>query len=164
VLLAFGGVAVAFSEGFLAGAGSTLVGDALAVIAALLWAANTVFIRATNLARVSATKTLFYQLAAAAVVLPVGSWLMGEKGIVSLSAFALASLVYQSVLVGFASLLAWYWLLRHYLAGRLGVLSFLTPMFGVLAGVLFLDEPLTGYFALAALLVAGGIVLVNLRR
>ncbi len=33
-----------------------------------------------------------------------------------------------------------------------------------LAGVLFLDEPLTGYFALAALLVAGGIVLVNLRR
>ena len=51
-----------------------------------------------------------------------------------------------------------------YLAGRLSVLSFLTPMFGVLCGVVFLREPLTGYFALAAVLVAAGIVLVNLRR
>jgi drug/metabolite transporter (DMT)-like permease len=31
-------------------------------------------------------------------------------------------------------------------------------------GVLFLDEPLTGYFAVAAPLVGAGIVLVNLRR
>jgi drug/metabolite transporter (DMT)-like permease len=84
--------------------------------------------------------------------------------VVSLSAFALASLAYQTVLVGFASLLAWFWLLRRYLAARLGVLSFMTPMFGVLAGVLFLDEPLTAYFTGGALLVAAGIVLVNLRR
>ena len=31
-------------------------------------------------------------------------------------------------------------------------------------GVVFLREPLSGYFALAAVLVAAGIVLVNLRR
>ncbi|OGA56349.1 MAG: hypothetical protein A3G81_34285 [Betaproteobacteria bacterium RIFCSPLOWO2_12_FULL_65_14] len=36
-------------------------------------------------------------------------------------------------------------------------------LFGVLSGVLFLSEPLSWTFALAALLVAGGIVLVNLR-
>ena len=45
----------------------------------------------------------------------------------------------------------------------MSVLSFLTPMFGVLCGVVFLNEPLSGTFAIAALLVAG-IVLVNLRR
>ena len=33
-----------------------------------------------------------------------------------------------------------------------------------LCGVLFLREPLSGTFALAAVLVAAGIVLVNLRR
>ena len=37
-------------------------------------------------------------------------------------------------------------------------------MFGVLFGVLILDEPLRASFAGAALLVGAGIVLVNLRH
>ena len=164
VLLAFAGVALAFAEGFRAAAGDTLLGDACGLTAALLWAGTTVVIRATRLARASATKVLFYQIGLAAVVLPVASWAIGEAGVVSLSPFALASLAYQSILVGFVSLLAWFWLLRRYLAARLGVLSFMTPMFGVLAGVVFLAEPLTAYFTGGALLVGGGIVLVNLRR
>ena len=44
------------------------------------------------------------------------------------------------------------------------MLSFLTPMFGVLFGVVLLGEPLGVGFALAAALVAAGILLVNLRR
>lgn len=163
VLLAFAGVALAFSEGFFSQQ-QTLLGDACGVIAALLWAGTTVAIRATNLARATATKVLFYQIGTAALVLPVASWALGEPGVVSLSAFALASLAYQSVIVGFASLLGWFWLLRRYLAARLGVLSFMTPMFGVIAGVVFLAEPLTAYFVGGALLVGAGIVLVNLRR
>lgn len=162
--LAFAGVAVAFFEGFVSAAGDTMLGDACGIVAAVLWAGTTVVIRATNLARVSATKTLFYQIGMAAAVLPIASWAIGEKGVVSLSPFAVASLAYQSVLVGFVSLLAWFWLLRRYLAARLGVLSFMTPMFGVAAGVVFLSEPLTAYFVCGALLVAAGIVLVNLRR
>jgi drug/metabolite transporter (DMT)-like permease len=163
VVLAFAGVALAFSEGFVLHE-ITLLGDACGVIAALLWAGTTVVIRATRLSRVSATKTLFYQIGIAALILPLASWGLGERGVVSLSAFAVASLVYQSLLVGFVSLLAWFWLLRRYLAGRLGVLSFMTPMFGVVAGVVFLDEPLGAYFTAGALLVGAGIVLVNLRR
>jgi drug/metabolite transporter (DMT)-like permease len=38
----------------------------------------------------------------------------------------------------------------------------MTPLFGVAAGVVFLDERLTPAFGVAALLVAAGIVLVNL--
>ena len=163
VLLAFGGVATAFSEGFIAGR-STLLGDACGVAAAFLWAATTVTIRSTGLARIPATKTFFYQIGCAALILPLASVAMGEPGVVSLTPLALASLAYQGIIAGFASLLAWFWLLRHYMATRVGVLSFLTPMFGVLCGVLFLGEPLTGAFVLAALLVGAGIVLVNLRR
>ena len=65
--------------------------------------------------------------------------------------------------VAFISYLTWFWLLRHYLAARLGVLTFLTPLFGVMAGVLLLGEPLTLSFAAAALLVGVGIFLVNLK-
>jgi drug/metabolite transporter (DMT)-like permease len=162
VLLAFGGVALAFSGGF-AGAGGTWLGDLFGVIAALLWGATTVLIRASGLTRISATKTLFYQLAVSALMLPAVSLLMGEKGVVALTPFALASLAYQGAIVAFASYLAWFWLLTRYLAGRLAVFSFLTPLFGVLAGVLVLDELLTPDFATAAVLVGVGIVLVNRR-
>jgi drug/metabolite transporter (DMT)-like permease len=77
---------------------------------------------------------------------------------------ALASLAYQSLIVAFASYLAWFWLLTRYLAARLSVFSFLAPLFGVLAGIAVLAEPLTPAFGAAALLVGAGIVLVNLRR
>jgi drug/metabolite transporter (DMT)-like permease len=163
VLLSFCGVALAFWEGFDA-RGNTWVGDLCGVIAAALWAATTVLIRATSLARVTATKTLFYQLGVSALMLPLASLAMGEKGIIAIDLYALASLAYQGVIVAFASYLAWFWLLRRYLAARLAVFSFLSPMFGVLAGVIALGEPLRPLFAAAAALVVAGIVLVNLRE
>jgi drug/metabolite transporter (DMT)-like permease len=58
---------------------------------------------------------------------------------------------------------AGYELVRRYLATRLSVFSFLTPLFGVLGGALLLGEPLTLAFLLAAGLVGCGILLVNLK-
>jgi drug/metabolite transporter (DMT)-like permease len=162
VSLAFVGLVLAFAEGFSSNL-NTFWGDLCGVIAALLWASTTVLIRATSLARASATKTLFYQLGVSAAVLPVASLLLGEKGVVAITPLVLASLTYQGVIVAFASYLAWFWLLTRYLAARLSVLSFLTPLFGMASGVVFLSEPLSGHFALAALLIAAGIALVNLR-
>lgn len=163
VALAFGGVALAFGDGFSAARGATLLGDACGVVAAVLWGATTVLIRTTSLSRATAAKTLFYQLAVAVPLLFGASLLLGEPGVVALSPFALASLAYQGAIVAFASYLAWFWLLTRYLAGRLAVFSFMTPLFGVLAGVAVLGERLTPTFAAAALLVGAGIVLVNRR-
>lgn len=163
VILAFAGLVLAFAEGFASRSG-TLLGDACGLAAAILWAATTVLIRASSLAHATAAKTLFYQLAVSALILPLASLALGERGVGAVSALAVGSLIYQGVIVAFASYLAWFWLLRRYLAARLSVLSFLAPMFGVLSGVLFLAEPLSANFALAALLVGGGVVLVNLRR
>ena len=163
VLLAFAGVALAFWEGFDA-SGNTWAGDLCGVVAAALWAATTVLIRATSLARATATKTLFYQLGISALMLPLASLALGERGVVAWTPLAFASLAFQGVIVAFASYLAWFWLLTRYLAARLSVFSFLSPMFGVLAGVIVLGEPLRPLFAVAAGLVVAGIVLVNLRQ
>jgi drug/metabolite transporter (DMT)-like permease len=65
------------------------------------------------------------------------------------------------VVVALSSYLAWFWLLRRYLASRLSILSFMTPLFGVSFGVLILDEPLDAGFVLGALLVLTGITLVS---
>ncbi len=161
VALAFLGVALAFADGFSTAQGSTLIGDTFGVIAAALWAATTVTVRATKLGSASATKTLFYQLGFSALVLPLASLVAGEPGIFALTPKVVASLAYQSVIVAFASYLAWFWLLTRYLAGRLAVFSFLTPLFGVAFGVILLSEPLSAVFLAAALLVGAGIALVN---
>ena len=160
--IAFGGLALAFSDSF-STTGNTWIGDLCGLVAAALWAATTLLIRRSRLASATATKTLFYQLAVSFPVLLAGSLLIGERGVVALTGMALASLAFQSAIVAFGTYLAWFWLLARYLAARLSVLSFLTPLFGVLFGVLFLSESLSLRFAFAALLVAGGIVLVNRR-
>jgi drug/metabolite transporter (DMT)-like permease len=159
VLLAFAGLVLAFID---KASGGSLLGDAFGVLAALFWAATTVLIRSTALAKVTATKVLLYQLVvSAAIMLPL-SWLVGERGIGVLSAPTLWAMAYQIVIVAFISYLAWFWLLTRYLAGRLLVFSFLTPLFGVLFGMLLMNDQPSLHFFVAAAMVVGGIVLVNL--
>jgi len=159
VLLAFAGLLLAFID---KASGGSLLGDFFGVLAALFWAATTVMIRATTLARVTATKVLLYQLVVSAAVMFPLSWLVGERGIGVLSAPVLWAMAYQIVVVAFISYLAWFWLLTRYLAGRLLVFSFLTPLFGVWFGMILMGDHPSLHFFLAAGMVVGGIVLVNL--
>jgi drug/metabolite transporter (DMT)-like permease len=165
VALAFVGIVLAFAEGLwrtaTADFSSYWIGDLLGVLAAILWAATTVVIRATGLARISAARVLLYQLVASAVIVLPLSFLMNEPGITALTPTVLLGMAYQAVIVAFASYLTWFWLLTRFLASRLIVFSFLTPLFGVAFGVLLLNEHMSIQFGLAALLVVGGIVLVN---
>ncbi|GAB5101005.1 DMT family transporter [Caballeronia sp. LP006] len=169
IMLAFCGMALAFADGFLHGApqsASTLrgiAGDALGVMAGLFWAATTVVVRASSLSRTSASKTLFYQLAVSAVMLLALAAVTGQTHVDALPPLAIASLVYQAVVVAFVSYLTWFWLLTRYMASRLSVFSFLTPIFGVTFGVLLLGEHFTARFMVAAAMVLAGIALVNRR-
>jgi drug/metabolite transporter (DMT)-like permease len=165
LLVAFGGVAVAFAEGFTtAPAGPhQLRGDALALAAGTLWGLTTLVIRASAMATASAEKTLFYQVAVTAVVAPLISLLLGEQWSLTYSAQAWGSIGLQTVIGAFASYLAWMWLLRHYPATQMSSFTFLTPVFALVLGVLLLDEPLTLQLMLALSGVAAGIVLVNRR-
>lgn len=159
VLLAFAGLATAFVD---KASGGSLLGDAFAVLAAIFWAATTVVIRASALARISATKVLLYQLVISAALMFPLSAMTGEAGITAMTTPVVWAMAYQAVIVAFASYLAWFWLLTRYLAGRLLVFSFLTPLFGVAFGILLMgDRPSSGFFLAAAMVVAG-IVLVNM--
>jgi drug/metabolite transporter (DMT)-like permease len=158
---AFAGIVVAFRESLSLPTYRMLIGDVMLVGAAVLWGATTVLIKASPLARIKPGKTLLYQLAVSAVVLPVGSLAMNEPGIVLATPLIVGCLVYQTVWVAFITYLAWFWLVRHYPASRLASFSFLTPLFGVLAGGVLLDEPITHMLLLSLVLVGTGIYLVN---
>jgi drug/metabolite transporter (DMT)-like permease len=159
--VAFVGIVVAFSESLTFSSSQFLIGDSMIVGAAILWGATTVVIKAGPLAKVSPSKTLLYQLGVSAVLLPIGSMALNEQGIVNVSPLVIASLFYQTVWIASLTYLAWFWLIRHYPGPKLASFTFLTPIFGVLAGWLVLDEPLTIAVLAALFMVAVGVYMVN---
>ncbi|MEY2593315.1 MAG: hypothetical protein RI972_1004 [Pseudomonadota bacterium] len=163
LVAAFAGVALAFSEGFGAPSAGPLqwLGDAMGLLAALLWGATTLAIRATRLAQAPAEKTLFYQLAVSAPLLGLGAWALGEAWPTRWSSLALGSMFFQIVVITFASYLLWFWLIRHYPATRLASFTLLTPLSGLLAGMALLGEPATPRLLAALVAVGLGIWLVN---
>lgn len=168
---AFAGIAVAFSEGFAgalqAGAArgwaGMLLGDALGILGGIFWASTTVLIRRSALSEAPPATTLLYQLGVCGAILLATALAAGQAHAVALSGMVWLSLFFQSVIIAFLSFLVWFWLLRRYLASRLAVFSFLTPLFGVGFGVLLLGDPLDLRFAVGAALVMAGVVMVNLR-
>lgn len=137
-----------------------LLGDLFAVGAGLGWATTTILIRTTGLAKLPATQTTFYQLFFAALALLLGCLLTDQWG-VRWSTFLAVNIVGQGIFIAFLSLLVWFWLLKHYLASRVSIFTFLTPLLGVSLGVLILDEPLHTEFVWGALLVMIGVIMVN---
>jgi drug/metabolite transporter (DMT)-like permease len=160
--LAFVAVLVALRDGLgQAGQPQQWLGDLLALAAGLAWALTTVTIRSSRLADIAPEKLLFYQIGISAVTMPALSWLLGESWHWQFSRFAIGSLLLQTVVGAFASYLAWMWMLGRYPATKISVFAFLTPVFALLFGALWLGEPVTPTLLACLLLVAAGIVLVN---
>ncbi|MFZ7125519.1 MAG: DMT family transporter [Desulfobacterales bacterium] len=158
---AFAGTLVAFKESFGFPSYRMLIGDAMVTAAALLWAAATVIIKAGPLSRIRHSKTLLYQLAISGILLLPISIAAGEPVLVDVSPLVGICIAYQTVWVAFITYLVWYWLIRCYPASRLAAFTFLTPLFGVIAGAALLDEPLSSLLLGALLLVGAGIYMVN---
>jgi drug/metabolite transporter (DMT)-like permease len=158
--LAFLGVVLVFGDALRLPTRSELIGDAMVFLAAMLWGATTVMIKATRLALTHPNKTLFYQIAFSGVVLTAMSPLFGDVRI-DPAPLVLGSLAFQIVVITFASYLTWFWLITRYPASRLAAFTFLTPVIGVPAGGLLLGEPISWALLAALALVASGIYLVN---
>jgi len=164
IALAFVGIIVAFfgpeAQPATPAASNVLLGDFLGLVAGALWGATTVVIRCSRLSNTSVSKTLLYQLVGAFILLMGAAAAFGQLDFRP-TPLAWGSVLFQAVVVSFISFLTWFWLLRTYLASRLGVFSFMTPLFGIVFGVWLLDEPLDPAFLAGALLVVLGIVMVN---
>lgn len=164
IAMAFAGIVVTFfwrhQQAAVGGSVNILRGDILALLAGIAWGVTTVVVRCSSLAKVSASQTLLYQLAVAFVLLLLAAIALGQTAI-DLTPQIFGYLLFQSLIVSFASFLAWFWLLRHYLASRLSVFSFMTPLFGMAFGVWLLNEPLEPSFLVGAILVLAGVILVS---
>jgi drug/metabolite transporter (DMT)-like permease len=163
LLCAFAGLVLAVRDSLSLPSATAFIGDLMMLLAAVLWAATTLIIKTTTLAKIHPAKTLAYQLAITALLVP-GALLVGESGITKFDGLVAASLLYQTVAVAFASYLAWFALVRIYPASTLSAFTFLSPLFAMLSGAYFLKEPVSALLWIALTLVAFGIWLVNRPR
>ena len=158
--VAFGGVALIFSDELSLPGPQAIVGDMLCLAAGVLWAAITLIVKATRLSQASAEKTLLYQLAVSALVVAPFVPFAGPA-LRDVTAIATASVVFQAVYVVAFTFVLWFWLMRRYPASGLSSFAFLTPAFGVILGGLLLGEPLSPRIFAALALIAVGLLLIN---
>ena len=161
---AFVGIAVAFLYPVLTSGAPAdnlwWLGDIFGLAAGLSWGLCIVSLRTTRFSEAPPSQMLFWQLAAAALLNLPAAFLLGQTHFVSTS-ITWGSLAFQTFGVSIASYVVWCAMLRRYLVARLGVLLFLSPLFGVALGVLVLDEVLEPCFFAGSVLVLAGLVAVQ---
>ncbi|MBX3532180.1 MAG: DMT family transporter [Rhizobiaceae bacterium] len=158
--VAFVGLILVFSDKLSLPSADALKGDLMMLVAAAIWAATTIVVKKSKLSRVSAEKTLLYQLVVSTVfalpLIPLGGPLLREVGWLAISSFFV-----QAIYVVAFTYLLWFWLMRQYPASGLSSFAVLSPVFGVLGGAVFLGEPLTWRIFAALVLIAIGLYVVN---
>ena len=141
-----------------------LIGDLCEIMAAILWGATTIYIKKYLAQRVHPINTFLYQLAFSIPIILVGALLLEDTWIKELTMPVISSLFYQSVIIAFASYLAWFKLIHVYPVASLSVFTFLTPIFGVLSGVVFMKDQLTTGLLSGLIVVCIGIYLTNYQK
>ena len=161
LVLAFAGIVILLSKHLGVPSLTGLLGDMLALTAAMLWAATTIWIKRRLVGQVSPHHTLFYQTIFSIPILFLLSALFGETPVHHLDGLIVSSFLFQGIIIAFISYLVWFSLVHNYPVSRLSSFTFLTPVFAALSGALFLQEPLTLRLTISLVLVSIGIYVVN---
>ena len=158
--LAMGGVVLALLDR--SSGQVSLLGDALALVAAICWAGIALCVRVTPLANVPPAQQLIWQLIVSAPILLVAAPLFGDL-IRDVQLVHIAGMVFQIFAVASFGFLIWFWLMKLYPASSVASFSFLSPVFAVILGWLVLGETIGLQIWVALGLVAFGIFLINRR-
>jgi len=160
--IAFAGVAVVAGEPRLEGHYLAL---AMVIAAACIWSIANIQIK--QLGKIDGMSLNGWIGVFATPQLLLGSWLLEDGQWEALGAMdwsVIASVLYQAVFVVGFGYGAWYRLLRVYDVNQAMPFLLLLPVFGVLSGVLMLDESLSVQFIAGGLMTVVGIAIIMLRR
>jgi len=161
LILAFIGVYFVFMDKPATHSRAILMGDIFAIIAAILWAATTIYIKKYLALSVHPINTFLYQLIFSVPIMFICALIFEDRWVIDLNLKVTASVIFQSIVVAFMSYLAWFKLIHEYPVARLSVFTFLTPVFGVLFGIVLSKEQVTTGLIGGLILVCIGIYLTN---
>ncbi|MGH2429602.1 MAG: EamA family transporter [Candidatus Limnocylindria bacterium] len=136
------------------------LGVGLVVVAAISWAAGSLYARQAPLPRSGLLGTGMEMIAGGAVLVLAGSAL-GEIGRADPSAFTARSLLALAYLIVFGSILAfsaYTWLLAHAPVATVGTYAYVNPIVAVALGSVFLSEEITPRTLIATAIIVGAVV------
>jgi drug/metabolite transporter (DMT)-like permease len=164
LVLAFTGIFLVFGGRPKTAKPTMFIGDLLEITAAFLWGATTLYIKRFMAEKVHPINTFLYQLFFSIPILFAMSFILEPKWFYKMDPYIAVSILYQSIIVAFISYFIWFKLIHNYSVSRLSAFTFFTPFFGVLFGILFLNEEFTVSLMVGLPLVSMGIFFVNWKR
>jgi len=159
-VVAFSGVVLLFFEKLGGGGGWAMVGDLLTLLAALGWSANNIITKRL-VGQVHPTALILWSTAGALPVMLLITLLLERGQPWRFTPTAIASVLYLGGIAAAFSFVVFTWLIQRHSAIRINAFVFLPPVFGVLIGWAALGEALSVGQIAGALLVGGGIIVVN---
>ena len=161
LLLAVLGVTVGFSGNLGEAGKDAWLGDLLALLGGMFWAAIAMISR-LKLSHISSEMNLLYQLFVSGIVLTLLAIFLGDP-VREPTAMIYGILAFQAIVIVSIGFLLWFWVLLTYPISNMASFSLLAPIFGVFFGWLIFDDAITPVLGIALLLAGAGIVLINRR-
>ena len=163
--IAIGLVGVAIVVGFDPAAlvGNELLAEIALIGAAASYAVGGVYAR-RNVHGLRPMIPALFQVGIALVMMSIPALLLERPWESGLAPEALFAVVWLGLLGSGAAYLIFFRLLGHWGATRTTLVAYLLPIWGIVLGALFLQEPVDARLLLGTALIIGGIALVNMRR
>lgn len=140
----------------------TLLGDSILLLSGVVLAVKVIYVKHA-LKSIEPGKLIFWHDVVGVCFFCVYSCLFEQVEVAGFTKPAMIALVYQGVLVAGLCFALNAWLMRRHSASQIAVFSFISPVVGVSAGILFRGDQATSLLLGVAICVAVGILLVNLR-
>jgi drug/metabolite transporter (DMT)-like permease len=168
ILVGFGGIALLVSPSELGGLGEhvDLIGALAVTLAALLWAAGSLYSRTADLPASPIMAPALEMIVGGAALGLLGT-VSGEWSRLNVAQISLHSwlglgyLIVFGALVGYAT---YTWLLRNAPITLVSTYAYVNPVVAIFIGNLLAQEPLTPRVLIAALVILGSVGLITLKR
>ncbi|MEP5611414.1 MAG: DMT family transporter [Cyclobacteriaceae bacterium] len=161
VVLGLLGLAILVAPSLVAGVTGTLQGILAITLAAISYGVGLVYIR-KELLDIPVMHAPAAQLLSVSIyLLPIAFFNAPQFSLLTVSGGALASIAILGVFGTAIAFMLYFKLLERTSAGYVSMVTFLMPIYGVILGIIFLDEPITLWMLLGAISILSGISVVN---
>lgn len=161
LLVGFAGVVLLFSRNGIDGMGSLLPQIAM-VAAALCYAVGTIYAR-RNLRGIRPVALALGQLLLADIVVFIMVFIFDDFSAQAFTVQAIASLLWLGLLGSCLAYILYFYVLEAWGATRTTLVTYVVPVVGVAAGVLFLQEQVDWRMFVGGFLILSGVAAVNWR-
>lgn len=163
IILCFSGILFIFWDGLNDLANPDyLMGVIFLFIAILGWASGTIFTKKINIQSANITLNLFYQFLFAGIVQLVFAFLFSENyNFGNWSIKSISAMIYLSVFGSVAAFFAFHYALTKISPVQVSILAYFNTIISIFLSWFLLNESISAKFLIAAVLIIGGVFIIN---